>query len=249
MRIRLPRAGSLTSRIGRRGYALLFFFLLDLIYGWGMVWPSAETMALGLYVYADSLLPLRVWGLAWLGVGVVCLAQSVMRQDRLAFASAIFIKLAWAAVGLLGWLSGDVPRGYLSAVIWAAFACLVAVIASWPESWWAPGGAAPGALVTADSSGRIIGWNSGAARMFGWRPEQIIGQPLTVLVPPEIRERHQAGFARAARERRSDLLGRVLRFEALRRDGSRVPVELTISMWDADGGDVCFTGLIRRGAP
>jgi PAS domain S-box-containing protein len=241
----MSRLRALTDRVGRRGYALLFFCLVDVIYGWTMAWPTAQTRAVGQYAYADSLLPLRLWGVIWLVVAAVCLVQAFMRQDRVAFAMAIFIKLAWAAIGLAGWLSGDVPRGHLAAVVWAGFAGLVAVMSSWPEpaAVWA---ASPSALVTADSRGRIVGWNRGAEQLFGWRPEQVIGRPLTVLVPEELRHRHQEGFTRAVRERRSELVGRVMRFEALRRDGSHVPIELTISMWDANDDDVCFIGLVRR---
>ena len=60
----------------------------------------------------------------------------------------------------------------------------------------------------------------------------------------EMRGAHLTGFARAAQERRSDLVGRVMSLEALRRDGRKFPVELTISVWTT-GEEVTFTGLVR----
>lgn len=123
----------LARRVGRRGYALLFFAAVDLIYGASMVWPSPETRTIPLYAYAGRVLPLLVWGAAWIGVGLICLVQSVALRDQVAFSGAVMVKLAWALLALAGWLDGDVPRGYLSATIWAGLAGLVAVIATWPE--------------------------------------------------------------------------------------------------------------------
>jgi PAS domain S-box-containing protein len=186
-----------------------------------------------------------VWGALWLRVGVVCLVQAVMRQDRIAFSAAIAIKVAWSLVSALGWLTGELPRGYLSLAIWITFGGLVAVIGSWPE----PGprfSSVAEALISADAHGRIVAWNTAAARMFGWSAVEILGRPLETVIPGELRDDHRVAFERAARARRSDLAGQVLAFEALRRDGRRFPVELTISVWTAASGEgVSFTGLVR----
>lgn len=240
---------AMAHRIGRRGYALIFFGLLDLVYGWALTWPDQLTRSVPQNVYAGSLLPLRVWGAAWLAVGVVCLVQSVMRRDSVAFACAIFIKIAWALLAAVGWQTGNVPRGYLSAVIWLVFAGLVSVVASWPEPpppWLAHWVRfAPEALVTADSEGRIVSWNSGAVRMFGWRAPEVLGKPLTMIVPQDQRAAHQEGFARAVQDRRSRLAGQVLQMTALRRDGRTFPVELIISVWPAEENEIAISGLVR----
>jgi len=53
--------------------------------------------------------------------------------------------------------------------------------------------AAVDAIVSADSFGRLLSWNSGAERMFGWRAEEVVGRPLTVIIPERLRALHEAG--------------------------------------------------------
>lgn len=43
------------------------------------------------------------------------------------------------------------------------------------------------AILTADMNGLIVSWSSGAEKLFGWKPEEIIGQPLDVLFTEEDR--------------------------------------------------------------
>jgi DNA polymerase family A len=53
------------------------------------------------------------------------------------------------------------------------------------------------ALVFAEVTGVIRIWNSGAEALFGHRAEDVVGQTLDLIVPPEYRERHWAGFRAA----------------------------------------------------
>ncbi|MET0579633.1 MAG: PAS domain S-box protein [Ilumatobacteraceae bacterium] len=52
-------------------------------------------------------------------------------------------------------------------------------------------------IVMADTEGVITSWNAGAERLFGHRADDAIGQSLDLIVPPEHREAHWAGFHRA----------------------------------------------------
>jgi PAS domain S-box-containing protein len=104
--------------------------------------------------------------------------------------------------------------------------------------------AAMDAIVSADSEGRLRSWNRGAERMFGWRADEVIGRPLTVIVPERLRAAHAEGIARVRRTGRSKLAGSVVELVALRRDGSEFPVELSIGTWEAGDG-LSFSGVIR----
>jgi PAS domain S-box-containing protein len=104
--------------------------------------------------------------------------------------------------------------------------------------------AAMDAIVSADAEGRLRSWNRGAERMFGWRPEEVIGRPLTVIVPERLRAAHVEGIARVRRTGRSKLAGSVVELVALRRDGSEFPVELSIGAWETAEG-LSFSGVIR----
>jgi PAS domain-containing protein len=53
------------------------------------------------------------------------------------------------------------------------------------------------ATVAADAAGRITVWDQGAVHLIGYRPDEIVGRSVEVIVPPEYRNRHRAGFASA----------------------------------------------------
>jgi PAS domain S-box-containing protein len=65
-----------------------------------------------------------------------------------------------------------------------------------------------------------------------------------VIVPPSLRERHRAGFARHLATGESRVLGRRLEMTALCADGKEIPVELTITRIPQDGPPA-FTGYLR----
>lgn len=97
------------------------------------------------------------------------------------------------------------------------------------------------AVVGVSPEGMIDEWNPGAERLFGWRAEDILGRPLRVIAPE-------------GRDDTARLLERVRRGETitdyettrLRRDGSQVDVELTISpIRDASGAFVGMATIAR----
>jgi PAS domain S-box-containing protein len=104
--------------------------------------------------------------------------------------------------------------------------------------------AAVDAIVSADSSGRLLTWNRGAERMFGWAAEEVVGRPLTVIIPERFRKLHTDGIARVARTGTSKLAGQVVELAGLRRDGSEFPIELSIGSWTRPEG-LAFSGVLR----
>lgn len=101
------------------------------------------------------------------------------------------------------------------------------------------------AIVTMDAHGRIVDFNPAAERMFGHDREDVAGEPLAdVLIPPELRPRHRAGFARFLETGQRTILGKHLEVEALRADGERFPIELTVTQVPIPGTTL-FTGFIR----
>jgi PAS domain S-box-containing protein len=86
------------------------------------------------------------------------------------------------------------------------------------------------AFVAMDAAGRITGWNRQAEVTFGWSRTEVLGRILAeTIIPPEYREAHTQGLARFLASGAGPVLNRRLELPALRRDGSRFPVELTIS--------------------
>jgi PAS domain S-box-containing protein len=86
------------------------------------------------------------------------------------------------------------------------------------------------ALVFAEPSGVVRAWNSGAESLFGYAAADAIGRTLDIIVPPEYRERHWAGFraAMAAGDGKIDRAS--ANIPALHRDGTilRVAVRLLV---------------------
>ena len=96
-----------------------------------------------------------------------------------------------------------------------------------PESAQAILGIAPNAFVSLDGEGRVLEWNDRATELFGYARKEALGAELgELIVPPRYRERHRAGL-RAARTAAPGT--RRLIVEALRPDGSEIPVEVTIA--------------------
>jgi PAS domain S-box-containing protein len=90
------------------------------------------------------------------------------------------------------------------------------------------------AIVTADITGALVFCNLAAAELFGYDDDEMLGRPLTALMPERYRTTHVEGIAR---ERPVELHG-------LKKDGTEFPIELSLSSWALDE-QLFFTGIIR----
>jgi PAS domain S-box-containing protein len=100
------------------------------------------------------------------------------------------------------------------------------------------------AVVSMDETGTIRFANPATMRIFGHDPTQLIGKPLTVLMPEFMRKMHEAGFRRylATGQRHFNWQGTEL--TALRKNGEEFPVEVSFGELTRDDQKV-FTGFIR----
>ena len=103
---------------------------------------------------------------------------------------------------------------------------------------------APDAVISIDESGAILFANPATVRIFGYDPTELIGKPLTVLMPEFLRKLHEKGFSRylATGQRHINWQGTEL--TALRKNGQEFPVEISFGELSRDGHKV-FTGFIR----
>ncbi len=98
------------------------------------------------------------------------------------------------------------------------------------------------AIVSKTLDGRVTSWNAGAARLFGYSAAEIIGQPITTIIP---RERHGEEVEILAKLRRGE---RIEHFETVRvaKDGHRVEVSLTTSPIRDSTGRVVGASKVAR---
>ncbi len=87
------------------------------------------------------------------------------------------------------------------------------------------------AVIAIDDHGVILDWNPQAERIFGWTIEEAAGRQLDALIIPEqYRDAHRRGMQRYLAEGTGRVLNQRLELEALRRDGSQFPVEISIAV-------------------
>jgi PAS domain S-box-containing protein len=103
---------------------------------------------------------------------------------------------------------------------------------------------AAAAIVASDSQGKILSWNKGAEAIFGYAASEISGRPLSLLMPEKYRAAHEAGLKRLAETGRSQVVGKTLELEGLRKNGEAFPLELSLGFWRARG-QIFFTGVMR----
>jgi PAS domain S-box-containing protein len=102
------------------------------------------------------------------------------------------------------------------------------------------------AIVVADQQGLIRVFNPAAERLFGFPAAEAIGQSIEIFMPEEYRQQHRAGFARYLATRQAKMIGRPFEIQAQRKDGSKFPVEVVLSVLDAGGNsELEFLAAIR----
>ena len=88
--------------------------------------------------------------------------------------------------------------------------------------------------VEIDADGSVTAWNRQAEATFGWRADEVLGRALhDVIIPPADRAAHVRGLRRVQQTNTSRMVGRPVEVTAMRRDGGKVPVELTV--WQSSG--------------
>ncbi len=100
------------------------------------------------------------------------------------------------------------------------------------------------AIISSGSDGNIIFWNSGAEKIFGQTADEVLGQPLALIMPERFREMHRAGMKRFQSGGEARAIGKTVELIGLAKDGHEFPIDLTLSTWHTAEG-AFFTGIIR----
>ncbi|MBF0621661.1 MAG: PAS domain S-box protein [Magnetococcales bacterium] len=98
------------------------------------------------------------------------------------------------------------------------------------------------AIVCVNKAGQIIFWNYGADNIFGYSADEIINQPLLLLIPEAFRQTHLSAFAKILQTKQ--IQRQIIELYGLRKDGSEFPIELALSSW-CEQDDIYFSAIIR----
>jgi PAS domain S-box-containing protein len=100
------------------------------------------------------------------------------------------------------------------------------------------------AVVSIDHRGVILFANHATTTTFGYEPSELIGQPLTILMPEYLRNLHQAGLQRYQETSRRHINWQGTELIGLRKNGEEFPVDVSFGEITNNGQRV-FTGFIR----
>jgi PAS domain S-box-containing protein len=100
-------------------------------------------------------------------------------------------------------------------------------------------------IITADQNEQIVFYNRAAERIFGWPPQQVLGQPLDMLMPARYRGGHREQVRRFGETGVSSRrMGGTAVIHGLRANGEEFPIEASISQVDTAEGKL-FTVILR----
>lgn len=103
---------------------------------------------------------------------------------------------------------------------------------------------APDAMIVTDHDGRIVELNAESESTFGYRREELIGERVEKLIPDRFREAHRLDRAAYQAAPTYRPMSRVPELFALRKDGSELPVDISLSPVQTKSGTLFF-GIIR----
>ena len=101
------------------------------------------------------------------------------------------------------------------------------------------------AIVGIDEKGIISIWNQSAEKVFGYSESEIIGQPVTAIIPEEYRERHAVGLHKFIKTGEFKNLDRTLGVFGITKEGVKVPIEMSLTAQKIENERYLFTAIIR----
>ncbi len=100
------------------------------------------------------------------------------------------------------------------------------------------------AIITINEDHVILGYNQGAEQILGYSRAEALGQDLKIIIPPPYKEVHREYVRRYVATREARVIGKHVRLNAQRRDGSEFPMSISFSVAEIRG-NLYFTGIIR----
>ncbi|HEX6118281.1 MAG TPA: PAS domain S-box protein [Dongiaceae bacterium] len=100
------------------------------------------------------------------------------------------------------------------------------------------------AIVSADHAGIIRYFNPAAERIFGYTEADVVGQPLTLLMPERFQQAHRDGLEHYVATRQGKLIGQTAELVGRRKNGKEFPIDLALASSEVDHA-LFFTAIVR----
>ena len=100
------------------------------------------------------------------------------------------------------------------------------------------------AIITADAKGRVVYWNGGAREAFGYENTEILGRPISTLIPEALRQGREREFQSLAADEAATTSDTTIETVGLRKDGGEFPIEISSAAWRI-GSQAYATSIIR----
>ena len=105
--------------------------------------------------------------------------------------------------------------------------------------------AAQDAIICIDEKGIIFLWNKSAERIFGYSKYEIIGQPLTTIVPEKYQTAYQEGFNLFSTSDKNTISDKPVEVSGITKAGVIIPTELSVSSYKAENEQLALIGIVR----
>lgn len=99
-------------------------------------------------------------------------------------------------------------------------------------------------IIVIDHESKIKSWNKGAECIFQFQEGKVLDKDLLIIIPEEYRELHTKGIQRYLSTQNSKVIGQTVELRGLKRDGTEIPIELSLSSWKIND-KIYFGGIVR----
>ena len=99
-------------------------------------------------------------------------------------------------------------------------------------------------IITIDTNGVVESFNSAAAKLFGYQPEEVLGKNVNILMPDPDRSAHDEYIKRYQKTRKPHIIGIGREVNGMRKDGTIFPMRLAVSEVKLNARTI-YTGIIH----
>jgi PAS domain S-box-containing protein len=102
------------------------------------------------------------------------------------------------------------------------------------------------AVIASDAEGKIVLWNPGAERIFGWTEAEALGQTLDLITPERLRKRHWEGYDKTMASGITKYGHDVLRVPAVNKRGESLSIAFSVALLHGADGKVSAIAAVIR---